>query len=98
MPLCISVRFQIVFCALVICSSALVTMLDTMSSSAVAMINSISENPACARSAFRTLELRRLQRDDRGFRNQRAADRRFHGGDDGHTLDARRRSARRIVD
>ena len=45
MPLCISVRFQIVVCELVICSSALVTILETIRSTAVDTISSISEKP-----------------------------------------------------
>ena len=44
-PLCISVRFQIVFCAPVICISAVVTMLETTSSRPVANSNSINEKP-----------------------------------------------------
>ena len=50
MPLCISVRFQIVACELVICVSAVVAMAETISRTAVETISSMSENPDDDRS------------------------------------------------
>ena len=49
-PLCISVRFQMVCWWFVICSNAVVTMLDTASSRPVATRTSTSEKPASERS------------------------------------------------
>ena len=75
MPLCISVRFQIVCCDLVICISALVTMLghdqqqrrgdDQLDEREAGIPSGCSWSPWL-------LELRRLQRDDRRLRDQRA--------------------------
>src|SRR3954469_1757803 len=89
MPLCISVRFHTVCCDWVICINAVVTMLDTISSSAVANSSSIREKP----DSLRTLvtwpsKLCRLQGDDRRLRRQRLAHRRTDGRDHGDLLDA----------
>src|SRR5262249_50526252 len=99
MPLCISVRFHTVFCAPVICTSAVVTMLETTSSSPVANSSSMRENPdsSCLGVTVIPLKLRRLERHDRRFRDDAVADRRSHHGDDRDLLHTPRDGDARAV-
>src|SRR5688572_14287878 len=91
MPLCISVRFQTVVWACVICRSALVTMLDTAMSTPIATISSMSEKPECGCVLVtRPLEPRRFQGDDGRPWNQCLSDRRLDGRGYGDLLDAGR--------
>src|SRR4051812_34362943 len=77
-PLCISVRFQIVFCEFVICSSAVVTMLETTRRIPVANSSSTSEKPDSeGRLVIAFSELRGLERGDGRLRDDRSADRRL---------------------
>src|SRR5262245_8672660 len=95
MPLCISVRFQMVFWELDIWISAVVTMLETMSSKPVAMSSSISEKPAALRSVLTGgSKLRRLERHNGRRRVDLLAKGSTDGRHHGNAFEAGRRRGR----